>query len=55
MTREHIVPDANGEIHLPEGPGLGISPDLQACRKYLVDAEIRVGGKMLYRTPSLEA
>ncbi len=55
MTREHILPDTNGEIRLPEGPGLGISPDLQALRKYLVDAEIRVGGKVLYRTPSLEA
>jgi len=54
MTREHILPDTNGEIRLPEGPGLGISPDLQALRKYLVDAEIRVGGKVLYRTPSLE-
>ncbi len=55
MTREHILPDTNGEIRLPEGPGLGISPDLQALHKYLVDAEIRVGGKVLYRTPSLEA
>jgi L-alanine-DL-glutamate epimerase-like enolase superfamily enzyme len=54
MTREHLLPDANGEIRLPERPGLGISPDLEAIPKYLVDAEIRVGGKVLYKTPALE-
>jgi L-alanine-DL-glutamate epimerase-like enolase superfamily enzyme len=54
MTREHLLPDSNGEIRLPQRPGLGISPDLQAVRKYLVDTEIRVGGKVLYRTPQLD-
>jgi hypothetical protein len=28
--------------------------DLAAMKKYLVDAEIKVGGKVLYRTPSLD-
>ena len=39
--------------HLPESPGLGVTPNLQAIAPYLVDVEIRVGGKTLYRTPAL--
>jgi hypothetical protein len=38
---------------VPETPGLGIEPDLAGMKKYLVDAEIKVGGKILYRTPAL--
>jgi L-alanine-DL-glutamate epimerase-like enolase superfamily enzyme len=53
LTREHLIPDANGEIRLPEAPGLGISPDLDAVRAYVQDVEIRVGGRVLYRTPTL--
>jgi L-alanine-DL-glutamate epimerase-like enolase superfamily enzyme len=53
MTRQRIVPDSSGQIRLPEAPGLGISPDLEAVKKHLVDVEIRVGGKVLYRTPTL--
>ncbi len=53
LTREHIVPDAGGQIALPERPGLGLHPDLDALHKYLVDVEIRVAGRTLYRTPSL--
>jgi hypothetical protein len=55
MTREHIVPDTNGLITLPEAPGLGMTPDLEAGRRYLVDVEIAVGGNVLYRTPQLTA
>ncbi|MDQ3696143.1 MAG: mandelate racemase/muconate lactonizing enzyme family protein, partial [Chloroflexota bacterium] len=53
ITREHLTPDANGLLTLPERPGLGIRPDLIAARKYLVETEIKVGGKVLYRTPDL--
>ena len=38
-------------IRLPDGPGLAITPDPAAIRKYLVDAEIIVNGRVLYRTP----
>jgi L-alanine-DL-glutamate epimerase-like enolase superfamily enzyme len=55
MTRDHIVPDANGLITLPEAPGLGMAPDLEAARRFLVDVEIAVGGNVLYRTPELVA
>jgi L-alanine-DL-glutamate epimerase-like enolase superfamily enzyme len=53
MTREHILPDANGQIHIPDGVGLGMEPDVQALGKYVVPVEIRAKGDLLYRTPSL--
>lgn len=53
MTKEHILPDANGYISVPDRPGLGMTPDLDAIRPYLVDVEIKVKGKVLYRTPEL--
>ncbi len=53
MTKTHIKPDANGEVRAPDAPGLGIEPDLNGIRPYLVDTEIRVGSKVLYRTPQL--
>jgi L-alanine-DL-glutamate epimerase-like enolase superfamily enzyme len=52
LTRERIVPGADGLLRLPESPGLGVEPDPAVIRRYLVDAEIRVGGEVLYRTPS---
>jgi L-alanine-DL-glutamate epimerase-like enolase superfamily enzyme len=53
MTKDHILPDANGQVNVPDGPGLGLTPDLEAAKPYLLDVEIAVGGKVLYRTPEL--
>lgn len=53
LTREHLLPDADGRIAVPERPGLGLEPDLDALAKYLVEVEIQVGGRVLYRTPQL--
>ena len=53
LTKDHVVPDANGEIVVPAGPGLGLTPDLTAVQAYLVDVEIKVGGRTLYRTPPI--
>lgn len=52
LTREHLTPDGNGEINLPDRPGLGLEPDTSVIKKYLVDADIRVNGQTLYRTPT---
>ena len=49
-----IARDASGEIRAPEAPGLGIDVDTAALKPYLVDAEIRVGGRVLYATPRLD-
>jgi len=53
LTREKILPDREGQIHLPEAPGLGLAPDSEAIRKYLVEVEIKVKGQTLYRTPTI--
>ena len=53
ITTNHIERDANGYIHLPDAPGLGMTLDLAAARRYLVETEITVAGRVLYRTPEL--
>ena len=53
ITVEHIERDADGFVRPPEAPGLGMTPNLEAARRYLLDVEISVGGKTLYRTPEL--
>ena len=52
MTANHLQRDANGETALPDAPGLGIEIDMAAVKRYLVDVEIKVGGKRLYATPA---
>ena len=53
LTAEQILPDGNGEIRPPEAPGLGLTPDPAAIRRYLLEVEIAVGGRVLYRTPAV--
>ena len=53
MTQDHILPNKDGKICLPDKPGLGISPDLEAIANYLIDVEIKVDGQLLYQTPVL--
>ena len=53
LTHEHITPDAEGSIRLPDAPGLGVTIDFESARRYLLDVEIAVAGKVLYRTPEL--
>jgi L-alanine-DL-glutamate epimerase-like enolase superfamily enzyme len=52
-TTGHLLPSPDGLLRLPDGPGLGVDPDLAALRPYLLDVDIRVGGRTLYRTPEL--
>ncbi len=51
LTLDHIAPDANGEIHVPDAPGLGIAVHPEALVRYRVDVEIRVGGQPVFVTP----
>ena len=53
LTSERLLPDHNGEICVPERPGLGLTPDPAAVQRYLVDAQIIVNGRVLYQTPTL--
>ena len=52
LTSEHIVPDANGLLRVPDGPGLGIEINPAALVQYKVDIEIRVGGKTIFASPN---
>ena len=53
ITTDHLVPDANGMLNVPERPGLGLEPNKVALQPYIVDTEIKVKGQVLYRTPTL--
>ena len=49
-----LARDGNGEVAAPDAPGLGVGIDVAGMRPYLVETEITVAGRVLYRTPSLE-
>ncbi len=51
LTTTSMLPDANGQITIPDGVGYGIEVNLDTVRRYLVETEIRVGGHVLYATP----
>lgn len=54
FTVAKLLPDARGQVHLPDQPGLGIEPDLAALEKYLVAVEIKVAKRKIFsswRTP----
>jgi len=53
ITNSPIEPDEEGYIRIPEAPGLGVTIDIQAIRKYLVDVEIKVNQQSVYYTPEL--
>ena len=50
FTRNHIIRDENPEIAAPDAPGLGIEIDPVGV-KDLIDVEIKVSGKLLFRSP----
>jgi len=52
ITRNSIDRDDDGFIHVPDAPGLGMQVDADALEEYVVQAEIKVGRTVLYRTPS---
>jgi L-alanine-DL-glutamate epimerase-like enolase superfamily enzyme len=51
LNDSKILPDKDGMISVPERPGIGIPFSISAIKKYLVDVEIVVNKKTLYRTP----
>lgn len=53
LTHEHLLPNPNGEILPPDRPGLGMNPNPDTIRKYLVESEIKVNGNILYKTPEV--
>ena len=53
LNKQELKPGNDGLVRVPEKPGLGVEVNLAAVRKYLVDIEIKVAGRVLYRTPSV--
>lgn len=51
MTETHLLPNANGEIVVPDAPGLGITMSEPGIARYSVDVVIAAKGTELYRTP----
>lgn len=54
ITTDKFLPDAEGYINLTEKAGLGVSINISDLKKYILDVEITVDGKNLYKTPSLD-
>jgi L-alanine-DL-glutamate epimerase-like enolase superfamily enzyme len=54
LTTNHIERDRDGFIHVPDAPGLGMAVNVARLKDYLVDAEIRFRGQVIYRTPELD-
>lgn len=53
LTINHLDRGADGLIRLPDAPGLGVDIDTDTITRYLVDVEISVAGRTLYRTPAI--
>jgi L-alanine-DL-glutamate epimerase-like enolase superfamily enzyme len=53
LTHEHLTPDADGLLRVPERPGLGMRPNLEALPPYLIDVRIEINGQLLYASPPL--
>jgi L-alanine-DL-glutamate epimerase-like enolase superfamily enzyme len=53
LTGNHLEPDHNGEISAPDAAGLGMRIDTDALAPYLVEVDIRVGGRSLFSTNGL--
>ena len=51
ITRNHVERDGKGEVRAPDRPGLGMDVEMARLSKYLLDVEVKVGGRTLYRTP----
>jgi len=48
LTVGRILPDREGLVHVPEGPGLGIEVDLDTVRKYLKTVKIEIDGRPVF-------
>jgi L-alanine-DL-glutamate epimerase-like enolase superfamily enzyme len=55
LTRNHLAPDARGQVAAPDAPGLGMDIDAQAVQRYQVAVDIQVAGKTLYRSSDFSA
>jgi len=53
LTLESLTVDNEGLVHLPDRPGLGMTPDPATIRQFLQPVEIYLGDKPIYTTVSI--
>lgn len=53
ITADQLAINAQGEVLVPDSPGLGLTVDTAKLKAYLVEIEITVNGVKLYQTPTL--
>ena len=53
LYHQELARDEDGLVHVPQSPGLGVEPNLDAVRRYLVPVDIKVAGRTLYSTPEV--
>lgn len=53
ITTTYLTPDANGEVHVPDAPGLGLEVNLGALRRYQRSVEISVSGQSIYQSKAI--
>ena len=53
LVRDRIARDADGMVRAPDEQGLGVEPDVNVIRRFLVDVEVKVAGDVIYKTPEL--
>ena len=53
ITTDHLVPDSNGEVHVPDAPGLGLEVNLGALGRYQRAVEISVSGNSIYQSKAI--
>lgn len=53
ITSTHLKPDANGEVHVPDAPGLGLEVNLGALGRYQRSVQISVSGNSIYQSEAI--
>jgi L-alanine-DL-glutamate epimerase-like enolase superfamily enzyme len=53
FTTTHLLPDGEGRVALPDAPGLGFEPNLDALEKYQLDVDIKVAGLTVFKSVPL--
>jgi len=53
ISVERLERDGDGYVRLPEKPGYGMTVDPQRFKPYLLDVEIKIGGRVIHHTPKI--
>lgn len=55
ISLDHLTPDSNGEVHVPDGPGLGIAINAGGLRGYERPVSLSVDGETIYSSIALNS